>query len=139
MGIVTPLRGALLLCVVGLMPVWAADDQVSYGKYLAEEVAKCADCHTPSGADGKLDQAKYMKGKVMDVQPIETIEHWHKTAPDITPSGRLWTRWGGAEAMKKYLMTGLTPSGRPAGPPMPTYKLKEADAAAIVAFLQTLK
>ena len=121
------------------MPVWAADDQVSYGKYLAEEVAKCADCHTPSGADGKLDQAKYMKGKVMEVQPIETIEHWHKTAPDITPSGRLWTRWGGAEAMKKYLMTGLTPSGRPAGPPMPTYKLKEADAAAIVAFLQTLK
>jgi len=121
------------------MPVWAADDQVSYGKYLAEEVAKCADCHTPTGADGKLDQTKYMKGKVMEVQPIGTIEHWHKTAPDITPSGRLWTRWGGAEAVKKYLMTGLTPSGRPAGPPMPAYKLKEADAAAIVAFLKTLK
>ena len=70
MGTFPPLRGALLLCVLGLMPVWGADDQVNYGKYLAEEVAKCADCHTPGGADGKLDQSKYMKGKVMEVQPI---------------------------------------------------------------------
>lgn len=116
-----------------------AEDKVAYGKYLAEEVAKCAGCHTPSGADGKLDREKYMKGKVMEVQPIETIERWHKTSPDITPSGRLWGRWGGAEAVKKYLMTGLAPSGRPAGPPMPAYMLKEADAEAIVAYLQTLK
>jgi hypothetical protein len=39
----------------------------------------------------------------------------------------------------KYLMTGLTPKGTPAGPPMPTYKLKEADAEAIVEYLKTLK
>ena len=116
-----------------------AEDQVAYGKYLAEEVAKCSMCHTPAGEDGKLDESKSMKGKVLDVQPLETIEHWHKTSPDITPAGRMWTRWGGAEAVKKYLMTGLAPSGKPADPPMPAYKMKESDAAAIVAYLQTLK
>ena len=130
----------LLLSLLAFMCAAApAEDQVAYGKYLADEVAKCTACHTPVGEDGKLDTSKLMKGKVMETQPLETIEHWHKTSPDITPAGRLWTRWGGAEAVKKYLMTGLTPSGKPAGPPMPAYTLREADAAAIVAYLQTLK
>jgi len=75
----------------------------------------------------------------MEVQPIEPIEGWHKTSPDITPSGKLWNKWGGEEAMIKYLMTGLTPSGKPAGPPMPAYKLKRADAEAIVEYLKTLR
>jgi mono/diheme cytochrome c family protein len=136
-GRLLALAAASLLTVAGVAA--AADDPVAYGKYLVEEVAKCADCHTPAGADGKLDRSKYLKGKVIEVQPIEPIEHWHKNSPDITPSGKLWTRWGGAEAIKKYLMTGMTPSNHPAGAPMPTYTLKEADAAAIVAYLKTLK
>lgn len=112
--------------------------KAAWGKYLAEEVAKCHDCHTPSTASGELDKAKYMKGKTMEVQPIGEILRWHKTSPDITPSGKLWAKWGGEEAIRKYLITGLTPSGRPAGPPMPTYKLKPEDAEAIVEFLKTL-
>lgn len=113
--------------------------KTEWGRYLAVEVGKCAECHTPKTADGKLDGEKWMKGKVMEVQPIETIEDWHKTSPDITPSGRLWKRWGGEEAMVKYLTTGLTPRGRPAGPPMPAFKLKQEDAEAIVEYLKTLK
>ncbi|MEP7363414.1 MAG: cytochrome c [Acidobacteriota bacterium] len=128
-----------LLLLSFVYPAAAADDQVAYGKYLVDEVAKCASCHTPDGEGGKLDQSKYLQGKTLEVQPIAPIEHWHSTSPNITPSGRLWTRWGGAEAVKKYLMTGLTPSGKPAGAPMPAYTLKESDAAAIVAYLQTLK
>jgi mono/diheme cytochrome c family protein len=112
--------------------------KAAWGKYLAEEVAKCHDCHTPSTASGELDKSKYMKGKTMEVQPIGEILRWHKTSPDITPSGKLWAKWGGEEAMRKYLITGLTPSGRPAGPPMPTYKLKPEDAEAIVEFLKAL-
>jgi mono/diheme cytochrome c family protein len=112
--------------------------KAAWGKYLAEEVGKCHECHTPNAEDGKLDKARYMKGKVMEVQPIGEILRWHKSSPDITPSGKLWAKWGGEEAMKKYLITGLTPSGRPAGPPMPTYTLKPEDAEAIVEFLKTL-
>ncbi len=113
--------------------------KTEYGRYLAEEVAKCAVCHTPRDEKGALDRSKYMKGKVMEAAPIEPIKDWHKTSPDITPSGRLWTRWGGKPALVKYLMTGLTPKGTLAGPPMPTYKLNKADAEAIVGFLETLK
>jgi mono/diheme cytochrome c family protein len=113
--------------------------KVEYGRYLAEEVGKCLDCHTPRNEQGELDRTRAMKGKVMEYAPIEPIANWHKTSPDITPSGRLWSRWGGESALVKYLMTGLTPKGTPAGPPMPTYKLKQADAEAIVEYLKTLK
>jgi mono/diheme cytochrome c family protein len=130
----------LSLWLVGFMcPAADAQDPVAYGKYLVEEVARCADCHTPEAADGSRDASKVMKGKVIDVRPIKPMGHWHKVSPDITPSGKLWASWGGGEAIKKYLMTGVSPTGHAAGAPMPPYKLKEADAAAIVAYLQTLK
>ena len=41
--------------------------------------------------------------------------------------------------MIKFLTTGLNPGGNPAGPPMPTYKMKQDDAEAIVEYLKSLK
>ena len=128
-----------LLTLGSVVGICQDTKKVEYGKYLAEEVAKCLDCHTPRTESGELDKTKLMKGKVMEVQPIEAIKDWHKTSPDITPSGRLWGRWGGEAALVKYLVTGLTPRGTMAGPPMPTYKMKKEDAEAIVEYLKTLK
>lgn len=127
------LAGAIFLSVAAL-----AQDPVQYGKYLVNEIGKCQDCHSPRNSEGKIDEARYMKGAVLDFAPLQPVKDWHKTSPDLTPSGRLWQRWGD-EGMRKYLVTGLTPKGSPAGPPMPTYKLKPADAEAIVAYLKTLK
>jgi mono/diheme cytochrome c family protein len=112
---------------------------VEYGRYLAEEVGKCQDCHSPKNEKGELDRSRWMKGAVLDVQPIGQIPGWHKTSPDITPGGKLWERWGGEEALRKYLTTGLTPKGKYAEPPMPTYKLRDKDAGAIVEYLKTLR
>jgi mono/diheme cytochrome c family protein len=130
---------AFAMLVAGVAFAQSNTPKVEYGRYLAEEVGKCAECHTPKNEKGELDRSKWMKGKVMEYQPIDTIKDWHKTSPDLTPSGRLWNRWGGEPALVKYLMTGLTPKGTMAGPPMPTYKLKREDAEAIVEYLKTLK
>ena len=108
------------------------------GRYLAEEVAQCQTCHTPRLESGEYDREKWMKGSLLNVQPIEPIKGWHKTAPDITPTGRLWARWT-EPVILKYLQTGLNPKGVPAEPPMPAYKLKQEDAEAIVEYLKTLK
>ena len=116
----------------------AGEKEVAYGKYLAEEVAKCQDCHTPKSATGELDKTKWLKGATLDFQPVTPIERWHKTSPDITPSGRLWQRWG-EKAVLEYLQTGLTPKGKPADPPMPAYKLTKADAEAMLEYLKSLK
>jgi mono/diheme cytochrome c family protein len=117
----------------------AQSDKVARGKYLVSEVAKCQDCHTPKASDGKLDQEKWLKGAVLDFQPLEPVKGWHKTSPDLTSTGRLWGgRWGEA-ALVKLLSTGLGPTGKPADVPMPTYKMNQEDAEAVVAYLKSLK
>jgi mono/diheme cytochrome c family protein len=117
----------------------AQADKAARGKYLVEEVARCQECHTPKLPDGQFNKEKWLKGVVLNVQPIDPIKGWHKTSPDLTASGRLWQgRWGQA-ALVKLLSTGLGPGGNPADPPMPTYKMTPDDAEAVVEYLKTLK
>ncbi len=118
-------------------PSFAAGD-VERGKYLVVEVAKCQDCHTPRGPDGQLDQTKWLKGTVLDFQPMQPMKEWHKTSPDLTPGGRLWERWG-EKGLTEFFKTGLGPKGHAADPPMPAYKLRSDDAEAIVQYLKSLK
>ena len=108
------------------------------GRYLVEEVAKCQDCHTPHLQNGQPDHSKWLKGAVLDFQPIRPILAWRALAPDITPSGRLFQKWG-QKGMIQFLRTAIDPYGHPAGPPMPDYRLKAEDAEALVLYLKTLK
>lgn len=129
----------ILIAALTLTPsLFAASDTVERGRYLVEEVAKCQMCHTPKLESGEYDKSKWLKGMTLDVQPIGTIKGWHKTSPDLTPSGRLFGRWKD-EGLVKYLQTGLNPRGAAADPPMPAYKMKEEDAKAIVEYLKTLQ
>jgi mono/diheme cytochrome c family protein len=133
---------AWLMALVLLGALAASQDpnaaSIERGRYLAEDAIRCQDCHTPVTETGELDRKRWMKGAVLNIQPIKPVKDWHKDGPNITPSGKLWNTWG-REAMVKYLITGLNPRGRPAGPPMPAYKLKPEDAEAIIAYLETLQ
>jgi mono/diheme cytochrome c family protein len=128
----------LFLAVGALAAQNQTAEKIKRGRYLAVEVGKCQDCHTPRAESGELDSSKWMKGAVLDFAPLKEVKGWHKTSPDLTPAGRLWNRWGRANLVK-YLQTGLTPAGKPADPPMPAYKLEAEDAEAIVAYLETLR
>lgn len=111
--------------------------RIERGRYLAEEVGKCQECHTPRLENGELDKERWMKGAVLDFAPLKPVEGWHKTSPDLTATSRLWQRWGD-EGMRKFLTTGLNPRGGKADPPMPAYRLSAEDAEAIAAYLKSL-
>jgi mono/diheme cytochrome c family protein len=116
----------------------AQSDKVARGKYLVEEVAQCGNCHTSKTSEGALDKEKWLKGMTLDFEPMQPVKGWHKTSPDLTPGSRLWQRWGEA-GLVKFLSTGLGPSGKPADPPMPMYKMTQEDAEAVVGYLKSLK
>jgi len=122
------------------LPACAQDKkQIELGRYLVENIGQCASCHTPKNEKGELDKSKWMKGAIMDIQPLGTAPaNWHKTSPDLTPAGKLWVKWGEG-SMLKFLQTGLTPNGKPAGPPMPAYKYSNEHAEAVLAYLKSLK
>jgi len=119
-------------------PAFSQSDTLARGKYLVEEVARCQECHTPRLADGKFDDTKWLKGATLKTQPIEEMKGWHKTSPDLTSTSRLWERWKD-QGILKFLTTGLNPNGKPADAPMPMYTMRQEDAAAIVAYLKSLK
>ncbi len=104
-----------------------SSNQVDRGKYLVEEVAKCQECHTPRTADGAMDTTKWLKGATLNFAPIHPVEGWHKTAPDLTGSSSLFKRWE-AKGITAFLMTTKNPRGNKADPPMPAYRLNQADA-----------
>lgn len=128
----------VLTSVCFVAPRLLAEDKAARGKYLVEEVGRCQECHTPKLENGEFDKSKWMKGAVLNLQGITPIKDWHKTSPDLTPAGRLWSRWG-EDGLRKYMQTGLTPKNTKAGPPMPTYTLSAADADAVVEYLKTIK
>ena len=118
--------------------LYAQSDKAARGKYLVEEVARCQECHTPKLPDGQFEREKWLKGAVLNIQPIEPVKGWHKTSPDLTSGSRLWQRWG-EKGLVTFFKTGAGPSGNLADAPMPTYKMSADDAEAVVAYLKSLK
>lgn len=128
-----------LFCAASLLAFAADDaDAVARGKYLVNDVAKCQECHTPRNDKGELDETQWLKGATLDFQPTHEVKGWHKTAPDLTSTGRLFQRWG-EDGLVKFMETAANPRGGKADPPMPAYKLRPDDAKAIVEYLKTLK
>jgi mono/diheme cytochrome c family protein len=113
------------------------DPKIERGRYLAEEVARCQECHTPLLPNGEFDKTQWMKGATLVGIPATAIPDWHQKAPDITSTAKLWEKWK-VEGFVKFLSTGKTPRGGKSGPPMPAYKLKVEDAEAVTAYLKSL-
>ena len=108
--------------------------QIERGKYLVERVGMCADCHTPRTERGELDRSKWLQGSELDFQPTHPIPNFASTAPGIAGLPGRTT----AEAVR-LLETGVTQDGKSLAPPMPQFRMTRSDAAAVVAYLKSLK
>ena len=106
-------------------------DQQARGRYLAEALAHCAECHTPRDALGGLDRSAWMAGAP---NPSGT-----GTIPALTPDRLTWSE---AE-IAAYLNDGFTPDFDSAGGHMVSVirnmaMLSDADRLAIAAYLKAL-
>jgi mono/diheme cytochrome c family protein len=114
-------------------PDWAMNTdltaQQTRGRYLAEALAHCAECHTPRGALGGLDRNKWLAG-APDPSSKGRI-------PNITPAALDWSE----ADITAYLTTGFTPEYDSAGGHMVPVvenmaRLPLADVQAIAAYLK---
>ncbi len=106
------------------------------GEYLVNRVGMCGDCHTPHDDQGQPDRARQFQGASLRIRPKAETKKWADEAPDITRSGMAGD-WSEAD-LAKFLMTGKDPDGGEARPPMPAYRLNDADARAVAAYLRSL-
>ena len=101
------------------------------GRYLAEALGHCAECHTPRGPLGGLDRDRWMGGAANP--------SGRGTIPNITPARLDWSE---ADILA-YFTSGFTPDYDPAGGSMPDVvqnlaQLPEADRAALATYLKRL-
>jgi mono/diheme cytochrome c family protein len=109
-----------------------AGGDVARGKYLVEGVAMCGQCHTPRDSNGVLDRSRWLQGASVPFMPAQARQDWPLLAPRIggTPPA--------SDAdMIKLLTTGIWTNGQPLRFPMMPFRMSEADAKAVVAYLKT--
>jgi mono/diheme cytochrome c family protein len=99
------------------------------GRYIAEALAHCGECHTPRNALGGLDTARWLGGA-----PNPSGQG---TIPNITPAKLTWTE----DEIVEYLTSGFTPEYDSVGGHMVHVvenmaQLPEADRRAVAAYLK---
>ena len=109
----------------------APDPTVERGRYLAESLGHCSECHTPRNALGGLDKSRWLAGA--------PSPDGKGRVPNITPGGLDWSE----SDIASYLQTGFTPEFDSAGGEMAEVvqnlaNLPAEDAAAIAAYLKSL-
>jgi mono/diheme cytochrome c family protein len=113
------------------------DDKVKYGAYLAGPVGHCIECHTPMDNKGRRDWSRVGQGGHPFAGPWGIA-----VARNITPHPDDGLgAWSDAEIVRA-IRQGVRKDGSRLNPPMDyaSYAgISEADMAAIVAYLRSLK
>jgi mono/diheme cytochrome c family protein len=108
-------------------------DLVSRGEYLVHHVAMCSQCHSPRSPAGELVTSKLLLGGRIPTQRPYAGLPWAISTP------RLAGLPGYDQADIVALLTeGRRPESRPPRPPMPPFRMKQDDAQAIAAYLDSL-
>jgi len=94
----------------------------------------CGQCHTPRDSNGNLDRSRWLQGGPVRWVPAEVGPDWPLIAPRIggTPPAN-------DADMIKLLTTGIWTTGKPLRFPMMPFRMTEADAKAVVAYLRALE
>ncbi len=104
-------------------------EEETRGRYLAEALGHCGECHTPRNALGGMDKARWFAGG-----PVPAGKG---SFPNITPAKLSWSQ----ADIVEYLTSGFTPDYDSAGGHMAlvvqnTAKLPPEDRQAIAAYLK---
>lgn len=128
-------QGLGLWKVLYLDPTWVVqgdlDEQAQQGRYIAEALAHCGECHTPRDALGGMERGQWLAGA--------PNPDGQGRVPDIRPQTLGWSQ----DEIVTYLTTGITPEFDSVGGHMAHVvdnmaKLPPADVQAVAAYLLAL-
>jgi mono/diheme cytochrome c family protein len=107
--------------------------EVGHGRYLVEEIAKCAECHTPRTDNGTLDRTRWLQGASIWIEPIQHFSNWGDRAPALAGLPGY-----SDEQMIRVLEKGVGLNGKAIQPPMHEYHMNPTDSRAVIAYLRSL-
>ena len=119
-----------LLILTALSGPPADDDAVERGRYLVHHVAMCVQCHSPRDRHGVLVGGQLLHGASIPLSSPWQKSDWAFRAPRLAGLPGL-----DPAVVKAVLMTGRRPDGYMPQAPMPPFRLGDADADAVIAYL----
>lgn len=127
----------LMLSLLAISGAVQAQD-LQRGEYLAK-IMDCTGCHTPGALAGQPDMSQFLGGSTIGFEiPGVGVVY----PPNLTPDSETGLGKWSADDMMKAIRTGMRPDGRQLIPVMPYMSyaaLTDADAAALVAYLRSIK
>lgn len=111
----------------------AQADPVERGRYIVENVATCWRCHSPVDAHGERDHTHWLLGGQVGIRPTVPSGDWAIVAPRLAGAPP-----GTDEQFITLLMTGIARTGHAPRQPMPQFRMTQADAEAVLAYLKSL-
>lgn len=144
------MRGALSIVVVVVASWWSAEAQepgvaaltrsaelkgsVERGRYLAERVAMCVECHSERDDAGVIiPSRKYLGGQ------IPTGPAWARDWANRVPRIAGLPGYDDAAALRLLRQGAIARDGRQLLPPMPRFRMTLEDAVDVIAFMRSLK
>lgn len=131
-----------IVCSIIIVPIFSqektaavsTDKNLERGRYLAENVAMCIQCHTPREATGDLIRSQAFRGAPIPVGKPSQLSSWSEFAPRIAGLPQYTV-----EQMVRLLTTGIGREGKLLRSPMPTFKMAPQDAEDVAAYLKSLE
>jgi mono/diheme cytochrome c family protein len=101
-----------------------------HGRYLAEHVAMCVECHSPRDENGNIIEGEQYLGAEL---PLAVPSGWAQRAP----RNRGLAGYSDEMAMRLLTQGAIGRDGRRLRPPMPRFRMSPQDAADVIAFLRS--
>ena len=106
---------------------------VEHGRYIAEHVAMCIECHSGRDAAGNIVKGQeYMGGEIPFRPP------WANEWATRAPRNRGLPAYDDGQALRLLTQGAIGRDGQPLRLPMPRFRMTPQDAADVVAFLRSL-
>ncbi|PYR63333.1 MAG: hypothetical protein DMF88_25460 [Acidobacteria bacterium] len=106
---------------------------IEHGRYLAERVAMCIECHSRRDANGNLLQSELFEGG-----PIPFAPPWPNDWANRAPRNKGLPGYSDEQAIRLLTQGAIGRDGKPLRPPMPRFRMTTQDAADVIAFLRSL-
>ena len=107
---------------------------LEHGRYLVEEVAMCAQCHSPRDDQGALIESQLFHGGPIPVRPP-----WPADWAILAPRNRGLPGYDDAQAMRLLTEGAIGRDGRQLKPPMPRFHMTKQDAADVITYMHSLR
>ena len=107
---------------------------VEHGRYIAENVAMCVECHSGRDSAGNLAASLRYLGAELPITPPSWGRNWATRAP----RNRGLAGYDDAQAMRLLMDGSIGRHGVQLRPPMPRFHMNAQDAADVIAFFRSM-